>query len=184
MHSKGHEHSLAPAIERDFGAVLRLIQLCDAHLDREEAHLETTREALREIYTAAVAGRPQELADVVQRREDTARGTAEMRGERQGFRTEAGAMLSIPAESVTLRTLAGHMPAALGQRLLQRRQKLLDLAHAVDHQARDIALLSHYFLEFLQRFFIELTGGRKSGRYGPEGLRREPICGSLLQAQG
>jgi hypothetical protein len=68
--------------------------------------------------------------------------------------------------------------------VLQRRQELHRLAADAEMLGGDIALFSHYFLDFLRRFFVQLTGGRNSGRYGPEGLRRESVCGSLMQAQG
>jgi len=163
---------------------LRLVQLCSAHLDREQAHLETTRELLRKVYAAALASKPQGLADLLERQKSTAEASAGIRAERERFRTEAGNLLGIATQAVTVREIARRLPAGIAQHLLERRRELHGLAVEVEGLGRDIALFSHYFLDFLRRFFIQLTGGRGSGRYGPEGLRREPVCGSLLQAQG
>jgi hypothetical protein len=173
-----------PAVEPEADGALQLARLCCAQLDREQAHLETARAVLRQVYAAALASKPQPLADLLARQKSVAQDAESVRAERARFRAQAAAVLGTSADTVTLREIARHLPAGIAQLVLQRRQELHRLSGEVQGIGRDIALFSHYFLDFLERFFIQLTGGRNSGRYGPEGLRREAVCGSLLQAQG
>jgi hypothetical protein len=161
--------------------LMELAQRCLAQLDREETHLEDTRKVLGTAYAAAVSGQSQGMAQALERQ---AEAVAAMRREREAFRQEAGAWLNLPVHEVTLQKLARHLPSDIAQRLLQRRAQLRARCTEVQRLVGELALLSHYVLDFLKRFFIELTGGVKCGRYGPEGLRQEPVYGSLLRAQG
>jgi hypothetical protein len=181
-----------------------LAKLCLLHLECEEALLAASADVLREVYAAAIEGNRQGMADAIQRQQGAETALAALRLERDSFRRQAGAHLGIPAQAITVNQLAlhfGHRPAAMGlgpnadgrqpkagqeisSRLLQKRQSLQEKVAEVKRLGGDITLLSHYVLDFLKRFFVELTGGVKCGRYGPEGLRHEPACGSLLQAKG
>jgi hypothetical protein len=185
MHTSSHPQPRhEPDMLPESADSLRLVRLCSAHLDREQAHLETTREVLRKVYAAARASKPQELSDLLERQKNVAEATAGIRAERERFRAEAGCLMGIAVEAVTVGEIARRLPAGIAQHVLERRRQLQRLAGEVESLGRDVALFGHYFLDFLQRFFVQLTGGRNSGRYGPEGRRREPVCGSLLQAQG
>jgi flagellar biosynthesis/type III secretory pathway chaperone len=162
---------------------LHLDQMCHAHLDQEEAVLESAAEVLRQVHAAVVEGQREKMAELLERQVAIARALDRVRQQRERFCQQAAAVLGTEAHPVTLRKLADQMPAILRERLLQRRQHLHRLAGEVERLGRDVALLSHYFLEFLQRFFMALTGGH-SGRYGREGIRQQPACGSFLRAQG
>jgi hypothetical protein len=90
-------------IEPEAGGILHLARLCAAQLDRELAHLETVRDLLKQVYAAAVASKPQGLADLLERQKGVAEAAADVRAERDRFRAEAGAVLGLPADAVTVR---------------------------------------------------------------------------------
>jgi hypothetical protein len=161
-----------------------LAKLCLLHLDCEQALLAATEDVLRQVYAAAIEGNRPGMTLALKHQEGAEKALAELRQQRDSFRRQAGACLGIPAESVTLNGLAPYFRPEILTRLLEKRQCLQKKVTQVQRLGRDIALLSHYILDFLKRFFVDITGGMKCGRYGREGLRHEPACGSLLQAKG
>ena len=166
-------------------AIVGIAQTCLAHLDEEEGVLAATQDMLARLRVAVLAGEPRKLAEALHAQEPTARALIGIRQQRQQLCQEAAALMKVPADTISLSKLAGCCPPGLAKRLLDKRAPLRARAAEVDRLTRDIALLSHSFLDFLQRFFVEITGnGNCSGRYGPAGVRREPACGALLQAQG
>lgn len=166
----------------------RLAELGLKHLEREETLLEATLSALQRIRVALLAGDLEVLAETQRQHEELVRAGNVLRQERARFRQEAAQLLggtSSAGESVTLQTLAARLPGEAGEQLAQGRERLRRLAREVEHLNGSNVSLIYYCLDFLDRFFMEITGREPSGgRYGPSGTHQEAACGSILEARG
>ena len=102
---------------------------------------------------------------------------------RTAFQEEAGALLGVPAASVTLDLLAGRLPGAAGP-IAEARARLRQQAAEVERLNASNASLLYYCLDFLRRFFERLTGRPRDGRYDPAGKPAAAVGGSLINARG
>jgi hypothetical protein len=161
-----------------------LAELSLSHLKREEAVLTATLTALEENQRALRGGSLEALAAAAAQQAEATRSAEEMKAQRRHFRAQAAALLQVPPEDVTLSALAAHLPPHLAAQLWQSRQRLRQLAGAVDKLNTANAGLLYYCLDFLHRFFRELTGRRATGRYGPGGKPEAAGCGPLLDFRG
>jgi hypothetical protein len=150
---------------------------------REEQHLAATLAALHDIRAALLGKDHAALADALARHDATARAAPELTRRRDSFRQEVGALLGVPAESVTLELLAGRLPAAAGP-IVEARARLQHQAAEVERLTASNATLLYYCLDFLRRFFERLTGRPRDGRYDPAGRVATALGGSLINARG
>jgi hypothetical protein len=160
-----------------------LTRLCLEHLAREEAQLAATLAALTDIRAALLGKDHAALGDALVRHDATVRAAEEATRRRDAFRQEAGALLGVPAESVTLDLLAERLPAAAGP-ITDARARLRQQAAEAERLSAGNATLLYYCLDFLQRFFERLTGRPRDGRYGPAGRVAAAPGGSLINARG
>ena len=160
-----------------------LAHLALAHFEREEAFLDTICEQLREIHTALLDNNQAALHQVLQRQSEMERRQAAFRLERAGFCRRAAASLGVAPEDIRLAWLAQRLGGE-SARLLERLRRRLEAKLQEAEQTRQrIASLAHCCLSFLQRFFLDLTGGG-AGRYSPTGSHPETACGSFIEVRG
>ncbi len=161
-----------------------LARLCLDHLALEEAHVRATLASLRTVRAALLANDQAALDDALMRHEGTVRRGEELRRARDGFRQEIGELLGLAPGEVNLSLLCSRLPADAGATLSARQEGLRRDAAEADHLNRSNAVLLHYCLDFLQRFFQDLTGRPAEVRYGPAGALRDTPSGSLIDARG
>lgn len=168
--------------------VMRDRQLADAclkHLTQEESLLVAAREALEKVRGAIARGGPKDLAEALQHQAGVFQAGTVVRDGRQALRQSLATALALPVEECTLQLLTAQLPPDEAEQMSQTRQRLRQLAAEVDRLNHGIAVVSHYQLDFLQHLFGEITGaGQHGGCYGPEGQRRDPVCGSLIELRG
>lgn len=158
---------------------------CLAHMQQEEAMLAETLESLRRVRAALRGGSIDSLKDALNRQARIAHASSELRERRAKLRREMAAALGVPPHGVTLKMLAARLPGEAGARLASCRDRLNAMATEVDRLNRANAALVGQSLDFLERFFIEITGGDRGGSgYSPAGATREPTLGSIIEARG
>lgn len=172
--------------QQELDSIAALGEQCLLHLERETAVMSTAGEMLEHLQTAVRASDPRKLAQALHAQESACRDILDMKQQRQSFREHAARTLQIPVQAVTLSRLGDVMSAETRNAMLEKRDALRSCVADVERRTREIALVSHYFLDFVQRFFAEITGTASAGsRYGPHGQpSTHAACGSLLQAQG
>jgi len=161
-----------------------LARLCIDHVAREQVQLDATLIALNDIRTALLGEDHAALSSALARHEATVRNAADVSRDRAAFQREAGLLLGVPAESITLDLLIGRLPAETAGIVADARTRLREQAAAVERLASNNASLVHYCLDFLRRFFDRLTGWSRDGRYGPAGKPAPASGGSLINARG
>lgn len=114
----------------------------------------------------------------------TVRRGEELRQQRDRFRQEIAHLLGIPAHEVTLSLLRAHLPEEASAAVAAAQARLQEQSAEVERLNRANAALMRSCLDFLQRFFGDLTGRPAEGRYGPGGVLRETPSGSLIDARG
>lgn len=158
---------------------------CLAHMQQEEAMLAETLDSLRLVRAALRGGSLDSLKDALDRQARLAHASQELRERRARLRREMSAVLGIAPQSVTLKMLAARLPGDAGTRLASCRDRLSAMAAEVDHLNRANAALVGQSLDFLERFFIEITGGDRGGAgYSSAGATRAPALGSIIEARG
>jgi hypothetical protein len=165
--------------------VTTLSLACLAHMQQEEAMLAETLESLEQVRTALRGGGIDALKDALDRQTRIAHASAELRDRRAKLRRQMSAVLGVAPHVVTIKMLAARLPGEAGARLASCRDRLNEMAARVDRVNRANAALVGQSLDFLERFFIEITGGERDGTgYGPAGDTREPALGSIIEARG
>lgn len=158
---------------------------CLAHMQQEEAMLAETLESLQQVRTALRGGSLDSLKDALDRQARIARASVELRDRRANLRRDMAVVLGVPPRSVTLTMLVAWLPGDAGARLASCRDRLNGMAAEVDRLNRANAALVGQSLDFLERFFIEITGGDRGGAgYSPAGATRAPALGSIIEARG
>ncbi len=161
-----------------------LARVCLEQLERERSHLETIKQLLDQTHATLLSADPGGLAVVMQQQQQAAEATAKMRQDRASFRQEIARAWAVLPATVTLPWLANVLGEEMGQRLLQERQALQHLSAEVRKVLESNAALMFFCLDFLQRFFADLSGSQPSGCYGPVGALQEAPCGSIIEARG
>jgi hypothetical protein len=159
-------------------------QLCLEHLDVEDAHWSSVVAVLRPLQQALTRGQWQALAESAPAQEEIAQQNERMRPLRQRLRERLAATMRVPADAVSLDQVVPKLLPSARQRVAEVRAHVRAQAAEAQSLSKACALLAHYHLEFLTRFFSELTGGIEVGRYGREGTLRPAACGSIIQARG
>jgi hypothetical protein len=162
----------------------RLARLCVDHLAREEAHLNATLIALRDVRSALLDKDQAAIEDALARHDGMPRSADDLCRARAAFQEAAGALLDVPPASVTLDLLASRLPADLAGPVVEARARLRRQAAEVEQLNASNASLLYYCLDFFQRFFDRLTGRARDGRYGPAGRLATASGGSLINARG
>jgi hypothetical protein len=160
-----------------------LARLCLEHVAREEAQLGATRDAVGAIRDALLGKNQDALAAALERHEEAARRGEELNLRRDAFRRDVARKLGVPHESVTLDLLADRFPDMAGA-IAQSQARLRQLAAEVERLNHSNAALLSYCLDFLQRFFDQLTGTPRVRRYGPSGALTASSIDSLINARG
>ena len=158
--------------------------MCFDHVAREEAHLRDVLDSLRAVRAALLGNDREALDGALRRHEETLRGGEELDRARSGFRREAAGPLGLAPSEISLTALAARLPEAARRDLAARQETLRRAAAEADHLNRSNAALLHTCLDFLRRFFADLTGRPADGRYGPSGPLRDTPSGSLIDARG
>ena len=147
--------------------------------------LAETLASLREIRAALRGGGMSALADALDRQARIARASQELNDRRAKLRRDMAAVLGVAPQQVTLGMLAARLPGEAGDRLARCRERLNDMATEIDRLNSANAALVGHSLDFLERFFIEITGGdRGAAAYGPTGDTRQPAVRSIIEARG
>jgi hypothetical protein len=158
--------------------------VCLEHLAQEEAQLDATLDALQGVRAAVLGCDPAALGAALAYQEKIAQ-LAEFLGERRSaLRHYAATRLGLTPTSVTLETLSAHVPPLTASQIAAARVRLRRQAAEIDQLNRSNASLISYSLDFLQRFFDDLTGRPRDGRYGPSGALQTASSGSLINARG
>jgi hypothetical protein len=162
-----------------------LTRLCLELVEREEAHLAAVLESLDEVATGLRGNDAAALAASLQRQDSVVQAGLQVRQARHTFRESAARSLQTTPAAITLERVSRNLSAVEARRVLQARDRLRRLTREVEDRMRRNALLTHYYLEFLQKFFAQITGGQaQCDRYGPQGKLRPAACGFLLHARG
>jgi hypothetical protein len=162
----------------------QLARLALEHIADEEAQLQEALATLHDVRAALLGRDPAAVGNTLARQEECARRAEEMRRRRATFQQQAAELLGVPPESVNLDLLAVNMPRADAERLVAEQARLRGLAAEVGRVNGVNATLLYHCLDFFRRFFDDLTGGPRDGRYGPAGALAAAPCGSLINARG
>jgi hypothetical protein len=162
----------------------RLARLCLDQVAREQLQLDATLIALDDIRTALLSKDHAALTAALAQHESTIGGSEETCRARVAFQQEAGALLGVPAPTITLDLLISRLPGEVAGIVADARTRLRQQAAAVERLNNSNASLLYHCLDFLQRFFDRATGRPCDGRYGPAGKRTAVSGCSLIDARG
>jgi hypothetical protein len=161
-----------------------LARLCLDHVAHEQAQLGAALALLNDVRAALLGRDHAALAGALARHRATAGGAEETTRRRADFQRQAADFLGVPPASVTLDLLAARLPADAAGHVADARARLRQLAADVERLNASNASLLYYCLDFLRRFFDQLTGRPRDGRYGPAGTPAAAPAASLIDARG
>jgi hypothetical protein len=93
-------------------------------------------------------------------------------------------VLGLPADGLTLATLAAKLPEPMAAQVLAARARLLVVtSELAEFQVRNANLLNH-LRSFFRGVLSDLTGFDAPLRYGPSGSRLGPATGVAIQVRG
>ena len=168
----------------DSGAAAALAARCLDHLRVEEMFRARAVAVLHAVQQALSVGRWSALADLAPVQEQLGQESEQLGSARRRLCAEASAVLGVPAEELTLEQIARRLPEPDRARVLEQRGALRAGARETHRLAQVCSVVARYHLDFIQRFFAELTGRADGACYGPEGTLQPSACRSLLQARG
>jgi hypothetical protein len=166
-------------------AIAELAETCLAHLVREEATLQASREGLAKLHAAFLHGTLPDLQSAVTHCQQLSDATFTARHQRESLCRLLAEEMGIDPAHVRLSLLATWLPAPYGERVAACRDKLQVLAEDVERLTKRVSKVATYCRTFLQKAVEDATGQPDGGmvRYGPSG-RRSESRGSLLIANG
>ena len=142
-------------------------------------------ESLRQVRAALTQGNFASLNAALAQQGKTSRAADELRERRTKLRRKLASVLGVAPQTVTVQMLAVRLAGDTGERLTACRNRLRIMAAEVDRLNRANAALVSQSLDFLERFFVEITGGEHGGRsYDCSGTSRQSECGSIIEARG
>ncbi len=162
---------------------LRIVELCDAHVNREESLLADMLASLHGVRSAFLERNLNVLPTLHGHQERLAREAVALTAARLRLRESLADVLAISPSEATLRAAALALEEPARGRLLQRHAGLCELARKVDRLAQQCAALLGYARAFLVALFAGPNGIGVGERYGPHGERRGVAVGSLLEAR-
>ncbi len=168
----------------DAGAAAALTERCLDHLRLEELFRARATAVLRAVQEALNAGRWGALADLTPAQEQLAQESEQMRLAQRRLCDDAAAVLNLPSDGLTLERIGGRLPPPFAERLRRQRAETRARAQETQRLAQLCGVVARYHLDFIQRFFADLTGLADGACYGPEGTLRPSTCRSLLEARG
>jgi hypothetical protein len=161
-----------------------LVLTCLAHFEQEEAMLAASLQALRELRRQLLRGDLDGLQQALAQQQQAAGSAADLVRRRQLLRQRLAAQLGLPLERTTLRTLAEQATGTLRARLLQARQRLLDMAGEIERLSRGNQALVQQSLDLLQKLLGSLSSQTPgSPRYTATGQIEPGSCGHFFQAR-
>jgi hypothetical protein len=158
--------------------------LCRALVTREESYLQTMLSALRQVRQMLGSSAPEALGDAVRQAVEAAGLVAKLRDQRDRFRQVTAKVLQVPVADVTLRLVAEHLPPGEAEVILAGRQRLFELAGAVEQVNHGNALVAWWCLDFIHQVFAQIQGHPVRARYSSKGKVHKAICGPTWQGQG
>lgn len=153
------------------------------HLRQEQTHWTKVLAAMRAISAALAAGQWRVLAETAVQ-ENLLEENDRLRAARRRICAEAALALRIPVEALTLEQIAHAVATPTRQLLLELRSQLRSRAVEAQGLGRACALRAQFHVDFMQRFFAELTGMSPGGCYSREGTLQPAAGRPLLQARG
>lgn len=162
---------------------LRIVELCDAHVDREETLLADMLDSLQGVRNAFLERNLNVLPTLHGHQARLAREADALAAARLRLRESLADLLAVSPTEATLRAAALALEEPARSRLLQRHAGLCDLAKKVDRLAQQCAALLGYARAFLVTLFAGPNGIGAGERYGPQGERSGVSVGSLLEAR-
>lgn len=162
----------------------QLAHLSLDHLEREEAFLNANLNGLELLRSALLDHDHGALKDALREQEDLARVRERLFQERALFRQQAALLLDAAPARVCLSLVVERLRGKPAERLARRREQLAEKARELERLGQSTAALTNHCLDFLNRFFLEITGGQCDGRYSPKGGRAPGACGSFIEMRG
>lgn len=162
----------------------RLRQQIQEQMQREGLTLQNIQSALEQIQEALASGAPNLMAQIIEKQEENARQIENNQKIRERFCQEMSDSLQIASESITFSGLLEQIPLAQRKELLEMHRKLREQAENVEKLFNSNAILIFSGLDFLHRFFRDLSGGQESERYGADGKSGKSLAATLFELQG
>ena len=131
---------------------------CLAHLDKEDAMLQTSWELVQQTRQALLQRDHRLLQQILQRQQETAAIAEKLRSSRQAIRCEIATCFAIPEEDASLGYLARRAPPERRDQLFSYQQRLSKAAEQVDVLNRGNVALAGQVMDLLQGVLHRLTG--------------------------
>ncbi len=149
---------------------------CLAHLDKEDAMLQTSWELVQQTRQALLQRDHRLLQQILQRQQETAAIAENLRSARQAIRCDIATCFSIPKKDASLGYLARRAPPERREQLISYQQRLSKTAEQVDTLNRGNVALAGQVMDLLQGVLHRLTGENpQSACYERSGrLNRQP----------
>ncbi|WP_020473197.1 hypothetical protein [Zavarzinella formosa] len=165
--------------------LVELAEMCLAHLAREEATLQASRDGLNKLYAAYLRGTLADLQAAILHCQELSDETFGARHRRETLCRLLAKEMGIEPENVRLSLLATLLPAPYGDQVAASRDKLQMLAEDVERLTKRVSTIATYCRTYLQKAIEDSTGQSVGvvNQYGPAG-RRVETRGSLLIANG
>lgn len=161
------------------------VELCLAHLDREEDLLRQLRDALLGLYAALRRGDPRAIRTAFSVTDGLGGIAAAIARDRANLAVRLATELRLPRDRINLSSLIARVPVAPADRLRARRADLLALAGEIRCLRGRCDDLLAYCRVYLRRLLAEvLPGGAVGPRYGPHGTPLDPPRRARLLARG
>ena len=139
-------------------AVEVLVMRCLAHLEKEEAMLQTTKELVQQIREALIRRDQALLQELLEGQQRAAEVSQGLYAARLKMCREIAHTFAVPLETASVGFLAGRVTGSLQQRLLSCRRRLTRAAEQVDILNRGNAALASQTMNLLFGVLHRLTG--------------------------
>ena len=130
---------------------------CLAHLDKEDAMLQTSWELVQQTRQALLQRDHRLLQQILQRQQETAAIAENLRSARQAIRCDIATCFSIPEKDASLGYLARRAPPERRDQLISYQQRLSKTAGQVDTLNRGNVALAGQVMDLLQGVLHRLT---------------------------
>lgn len=162
-----------------------LPQDCLAHMQREEAVLESLLQSLSEVRSALLKNDMDALSVALERQDEATQASEKIRVERNEILQQTASSLGIPLESLTLKKLAESIQGKTGQTLDSLRRHLTRMSEEVDRLNRANAAMLNQAVDITRQVLAELTQSEVGcDRYDASGGRETPVSGPIIEMGG
>lgn len=164
--------------------LVRLGQECLLHLEREESALRGFLQHALDVQEAVVNGSDADPAETQQKQDQLNQDAQALALARSELKLNIAKAFGKPIETVSIKLLAKQLDQRLADRIMDSRQRILDLTQSIEAANRTNFLLIQQTIDLQQRLQLAITGQAPTARtYGATGQLNRQADNAMLETE-